>query len=285
VNGERVPGCGQARTRAPADWARPLPGGATLVAGAVDQHAAVGLPDRAAAHTVLRRLTAALTARLTAALVKLSPVNAYLEPVLNRAFACFVERRFVRITAGGSEVGSYLVGHPAVDSVHITGSGASHDAVVFGPGEEGARRKDAREPLLGSRSPASSAATRRRRGPCWPTCTATTWTSPPSAPSTSVRPGRPSPSSRAPRRRSSCARPCASARGPFQPRPTPPWFVTNRTAHLTGEQMTRFAAEDSLGAALPRVLAAVASSLRGWQEWPAAPAPAGISDVQATEAF
>jgi Aldehyde dehydrogenase family len=82
------------------------------------------------------------------ALIKLNPVNAYLEPVLNRAFAPFVERGFVRITAGGADVGAYLVRHPEVDSVHITGNGASHDAVVFGGGEEGARRKRAREPLI-----------------------------------------------------------------------------------------------------------------------------------------
>ncbi|HZD67785.1 MAG TPA: aldehyde dehydrogenase family protein [Actinomycetes bacterium] len=81
-------------------------------------------------------------------LIKLSPVNAYLEPVLNRAFAAFVERGFARITAGGTDVGSYLVHHPGVDAIHITGNSASHDAVVFGPGEEGARRKQAREPLV-----------------------------------------------------------------------------------------------------------------------------------------
>jgi aldehyde dehydrogenase (NAD(P)+) len=52
-------------------------------------------------------------------------------------------------------------------------------------------------------------------------------------------------------------------RGPFQPWPKPPWFVTNRTAHITGEQMTRFAVEDSLSKAMPKVLAALASSLRG----------------------
>jgi aldehyde dehydrogenase (NAD(P)+) len=81
-------------------------------------------------------------------LIKLNPVNAYLEPVLNRAFAPLVERGFLRITAGGVDVGSYLVRHPEVDSIHITGNSASHDAVVFGQGEEGARRKQAREPLI-----------------------------------------------------------------------------------------------------------------------------------------
>jgi hypothetical protein len=82
------------------------------------------------------------------ALVKLNPVNAYLEPVLNRALAPFLERGFVRVTSGGADIGSYLAHHPEVDTVHITGNAASHDALVFGPGPEGARRKRAREPLL-----------------------------------------------------------------------------------------------------------------------------------------
>jgi len=81
-------------------------------------------------------------------LIKLNPVNADLEPVLNRALAPLVERGFVRVTSGGADVGSYLAHHPDVDAVHITGNAASHDALVFGPGEEGARRKRARRPLL-----------------------------------------------------------------------------------------------------------------------------------------
>jgi len=82
------------------------------------------------------------------ALIKLNPVNAYLEPVLNRALAPLMERGFVRVTGGGAEVGAYLAHHPEVDAVHITGNAASHDALVFGPGSEGARRKQDRQPLL-----------------------------------------------------------------------------------------------------------------------------------------
>lgn len=43
----------------------------------------------------------------------------------------------------------------------------------------------------------------------------------------------------------------------------PVWFVTNRTAHITGEHMTRFAATPSLAKGLPEVVAAVRSSVRG----------------------
>ena len=82
------------------------------------------------------------------ALIKLNPVNAGLGPVLERALAPLVERGFVRVTSGGVDVGAYLAHHPGVDAVHITGNAASHDALVFGPGEEGARRKRARRPLV-----------------------------------------------------------------------------------------------------------------------------------------
>ncbi|NMK63934.1 aldehyde dehydrogenase family protein, partial [Staphylococcus capitis] len=44
--------------------------------------------------------------------------------------------------------GTYLVHHQLVDHVHMTGSSITHDAIVFGTGEEGARRKAANQPVL-----------------------------------------------------------------------------------------------------------------------------------------
>ena len=38
-----------------------------------------------------------------------------------------------------------------MDEIHITGSDQTYDAIVFGPGEEGRRRKAADEPLLTKR--------------------------------------------------------------------------------------------------------------------------------------
>jgi aldehyde dehydrogenase (NAD(P)+) len=81
-------------------------------------------------------------------LVKLNPVNDYLLPVLRKAFAGFIDAGFVRIIRGGADVGSYLTEHPLVDEVHLTGSGATHDAIVFGTGDDGLRRKTAAAPLL-----------------------------------------------------------------------------------------------------------------------------------------
>ncbi len=45
-------------------------------------------------------------------------------------------------------MGQYLTGHARIDEVHITGSDKTYDAVVFGAGPDGERRKAADEPLL-----------------------------------------------------------------------------------------------------------------------------------------
>ena len=87
-------------------------------------------------------------------MLKLNPVNAYLEPILARALAPLCELGIVRITSGGADTGRYLVRHPGIDSLHITGSAASHDTIVFGHGLDGARRKAARRPL--TRKPITS---------------------------------------------------------------------------------------------------------------------------------
>ena len=81
-------------------------------------------------------------------LLKHSPVNDYIGPHLERAFADLIHDGYLRTAYGGSEVGAALVGHPEVDVVHITGASTSHDAIVFGSGDEGAARKARNEPLL-----------------------------------------------------------------------------------------------------------------------------------------
>lgn len=82
-------------------------------------------------------------------LLKMSPVNAYLGPTLERAFAPLIERGVLRIVHGGAEVGAYVAGHPAIGDLHITGSAATHDRIVWGPsGPEQARRKAAGDPVL-----------------------------------------------------------------------------------------------------------------------------------------
>jgi aldehyde dehydrogenase (NAD(P)+) len=81
-------------------------------------------------------------------LLKLNPVTDPLEPVLQRVFAPLVTLGVLRIVTGAADVGTYLVHHDAVSHVHLTGSAATHDAIVFGPGEEGRRRKAENRPQL-----------------------------------------------------------------------------------------------------------------------------------------
>jgi hypothetical protein len=81
-------------------------------------------------------------------LLKVNPVNAYLGPVIAEGFRALVARGFFHVVYGGAVEGEYLCRHEGVDEIHITGSDRTHDAIVFGTGEEGARRKREQRPLL-----------------------------------------------------------------------------------------------------------------------------------------
>jgi len=80
--------------------------------------------------------------------MKANPVYDYLVPHWARALAPLIDAGVLRIVDGGAAVGQYLTAHPRIDEVHITGSDKTYDAVVFGTGAEGARRKAADEPVL-----------------------------------------------------------------------------------------------------------------------------------------
>lgn len=82
-------------------------------------------------------------------LIKMNPVNAYLGPFLERAFRTAIAEGFVQIVYGGAEEGAYLVEHPGVDEIHITGSDRTYDQMVWGPpGPEREARKLQNHPLL-----------------------------------------------------------------------------------------------------------------------------------------
>jgi len=80
--------------------------------------------------------------------LKANPVNDYLVPHWSRALKVLLDAGVLRIVDGGAALGRYLSEHPRIDEVHITGSDKTYDAVVFGVGEEGSRRKAADEPML-----------------------------------------------------------------------------------------------------------------------------------------
>jgi aldehyde dehydrogenase (NAD(P)+) len=84
-----------------------------------------------------------------ACVLKMNPVNAYMGPLLEEAFADAIAPGFLAVVYGGGDEGSYLAHHPAVDEVHITGSDKTHDLIVWGPpGPERAARLARKEPLL-----------------------------------------------------------------------------------------------------------------------------------------
>jgi acyl-CoA reductase-like NAD-dependent aldehyde dehydrogenase len=84
----------------------------------------------------------------TVALLKLHPVNAYLAPVFEEAFAPLLEADALRVVQGGADVGARLCEDPRVDEIHVTGSESTFEAIVFGTGDEGRRRKEAGERKL-----------------------------------------------------------------------------------------------------------------------------------------
>jgi acyl-CoA reductase-like NAD-dependent aldehyde dehydrogenase len=81
-------------------------------------------------------------------ILKMNPVNDYLGPIFAKVFAEFIERGVLRIVYGGAAVGAHLVRHDGVADVHVTGSDKTFEAIVFGTGEDAARRKAAVDPLV-----------------------------------------------------------------------------------------------------------------------------------------
>jgi acyl-CoA reductase-like NAD-dependent aldehyde dehydrogenase len=120
----------------PNELARQQPGVA-LVLGAGNV-ASIGVVDAVQQMFALGR----------ACLLKMSPVNEYLGPLLELAFAPLVAEGFFAIAYGGREIGEYLIAHRLVTHVHITGAAETHDAIVWGPPEGRAERKALKKPVL-----------------------------------------------------------------------------------------------------------------------------------------
>jgi hypothetical protein len=78
---------------------------------------------------------------LCVVVLKMNPVNSYLGPLLEEVYQPLIKKDFLRIVYGGAEEGNYLVNHKKVDEVHMTGSDRTFEAIVFGVGEDGKKRK------------------------------------------------------------------------------------------------------------------------------------------------
>ncbi|WP_310414490.1 aldehyde dehydrogenase family protein [Chamaesiphon sp. OTE_8_metabat_110] len=82
-------------------------------------------------------------------IIKMNPVNAYIGAYLADAFAPLIQAGFIQIVYGGAEVGKYLCQHPQIETIHITGSHRTHDAIVWGAtATEQRERKAANNPRI-----------------------------------------------------------------------------------------------------------------------------------------
>ena len=82
-------------------------------------------------------------------LLKMNPVNAYLGPLLEEAFADPIRQNFLAVVYGGADEGAYLAQHNRVDEILITGSDRTYDLLVWGPpGPERDARRAENRPLL-----------------------------------------------------------------------------------------------------------------------------------------
>jgi aldehyde dehydrogenase (NAD(P)+) len=79
---------------------------------------------------------------------KMNPVNEYLGPIFEDIFAPLIRDGYLAFVYGGGEAGEYLTHHDAVQAIHITGSAATHDLIVYGPGQDGQRRKKTDDRVL-----------------------------------------------------------------------------------------------------------------------------------------
>lgn len=79
-------------------------------------------------------------------LLKMSPVNDWLSPVLERVFSPLIEAGFLQIVSGGADLGKAAVQHEQVEEIHITGGTHTHDRIVWGENPE--EQKATGVPLL-----------------------------------------------------------------------------------------------------------------------------------------
>jgi hypothetical protein len=80
-------------------------------------------------------------------LCKVNPVNEYLGPIYEKGFAPLIEEGLLRIAYGGSETGKWLTTHADIDKIHMTGSKATYEAIVFGTDGDAQKRIEQNTPL------------------------------------------------------------------------------------------------------------------------------------------
>ena len=81
--------------------------------------------------------------------LKTNPVNDYLAPLIERTLAPLVARNLLAVVTGGADAGAVLCDDPRVETIHLTGSSRTHDAIVWGADPaDAARRRAAGTPRV-----------------------------------------------------------------------------------------------------------------------------------------
>jgi acyl-CoA reductase-like NAD-dependent aldehyde dehydrogenase len=75
-------------------------------------------------------------------LLKMNPVNEALGPVLAEALAPLVSGGWLEIIYGGANVGAHAAAHAKIDSLHVTGSDRTYDAIVWADKKAGKKKND-----------------------------------------------------------------------------------------------------------------------------------------------
>ena len=84
-----------------------------------------------------------------ACILKMNPVNAYLGYFIEEAFKGAIENNYLAVVYGRIEQAKYLLNHPEVDEIHLTGSNKTHDYIYWGaPGPDRMKRMAQGNPLL-----------------------------------------------------------------------------------------------------------------------------------------
>jgi acyl-CoA reductase-like NAD-dependent aldehyde dehydrogenase len=79
-------------------------------------------------------------------ILKMNPVNDYLTVYLQAALKPLIDLDALRIVKGDGAAGAYLTTHSIIEELHITRAGSTHDAIVWGTGDEGETNRAANTP-------------------------------------------------------------------------------------------------------------------------------------------
>ena len=73
-----------------------------------------------------------LVAKRSSILLKLNPVNDYLNPIFQKVFYDFIQRGCISVINGDVPTSKYLCEHPSIDEIHLTGSNFTYENIVYG---------------------------------------------------------------------------------------------------------------------------------------------------------